>query len=193
MSENDSGYEPTKFAALHPILLEAQRVGALSGAPIELIISHALWFARAISDNAKSVVDLGSGAGVPGLIVALDRPDLELILVDRRSGRTDSLTRAVSALNLSARVKVVCAEIDALARDSNYAHRFDAAISRGLGPPNETLKLSTLLVKPGGVIVISEPPLSTQSRWVAKHVSDLGLEGPERVGAVAMFHVKQSD
>ena len=106
MSENDSGYEPTKFAALHPILLEAQRVGALSGAPIDQIISHALWFVRAISDNAKSVVDLGSGAGVPGLIVALDRPDLELVLVDRRSGRTDSLTRAVSALNLSARVKV---------------------------------------------------------------------------------------
>jgi len=82
MSENDSGYEPTKFAALHPILLEAQRVGALSGAPIEQIISHSLWFARAISDNAKSVVDLGSGAGVPGLIVALDRPDLELVLKD---------------------------------------------------------------------------------------------------------------
>jgi 16S rRNA (guanine527-N7)-methyltransferase len=186
-------FDTAKFAALEPVLSTAQKIGALSGAPIEQIISHALWFAQAIPSSAKRVIDLGSGAGVPGLIVAFDRPELELVLVDRRSGRTDSLIRSVLALKLGSRVSVKCSEIGDLVRDGKFFKQFDAAISRGLGPPLETLKLSRDLVKPGGVVVISEPPLTTQSRWNPDDVSSLGLEGPVRQGAVAVFHVKQSD
>jgi len=193
MTKNALSFDAAKFAALEPVLSAAQKIGALSGAPIEQIISHALWFAKAIPSSAKRVIDLGSGAGVPGLIVAFDRPELELVLVDRRSGRTDSLTRSVSALKLGSRVSVKCSEIGDLVRDGKFFKQFDAAISRGLGPPLETLKLSRDLVKPGGVVVISEPPLTTQSRWNPDDVSSLGLEGPVRQGAVAVFHVKQSD
>jgi 16S rRNA (guanine527-N7)-methyltransferase len=193
MTKNSLAYDASKFATLKPVLLAAQKIGALSGAPIEQIISHALWFSKAIPGSARRVIDLGSGAGVPGLIVALDRPELELVLVDRRSGRTDSLTRSVMALNLGNRISVKCSEIDDLARDNKFFKQFDAAISRGLGPPLETLRLSRDLVKTGGVVIISEPPPSTQSRWNPIDVLNLGLEGPSRHGAVAMFHVKQSD
>ena len=193
MTKNGPVYDVAKFAELEPVLLTAQKIGALSGAPIDQIISHALWFAKAIPSSAKRVIDLGSGAGVPGLIVAFDRPELELVLVDRRSGRTDSLTRSVLALNLGNRVSVKCSEIDDLIRDGKFYKQFDVAISRGLGPPLETLRLSRDLVKPGGVVIISEPPPTTQSRWNPDDVSSLGLEGPIRHGAVAMFHVKQSD
>ncbi len=191
MIKNALAFDAAKFAALEPILSVAQKIGALSGAPIGQIIGHALWFARAIPSSAKRVIDLGSGAGVPGLIVAFDRPDLELVLVDRRSGRTDLLTRSVLALSLDGRVSVKCSEIGDLALDSEFSKQFDAAISRGLGPPLETLRLSRDLVKPGGVVIISEPPPTTQSRWNPGEVSKLGLEGPVRQGAVAMFHVKQ--
>jgi 16S rRNA (guanine527-N7)-methyltransferase len=97
------------------------------------------------------------------------------------------------ALNLGNRISVKCSEIDDLARDNKFFKQFDAAISRGLGPPLETLRLSRDLVKTGGVVIISEPPPSTQSRWNPIDVLNLGLEGPSRHGAVAMFHVKQSD
>ena len=193
MTKNNLSFDAAKFKALEPVLSAAQKIGALSGAPIEQIISHALWFAKAIPSSAKRVIDLGSGAGVPGLIVAFDRPELELVLVDRRSGRTDSLTRSVLALNLGNRVSVKCSEIGDLVRDGKFFKHFDAAISRGLGPPLETLRLSRDLVKPGGVVIISEPPPTTQSRWNPKDVSSLGLQGPVRRGAVAMFHVKQSE
>ena len=193
MTENGPSYEPAKFAALEPVLRAAQKIGALSDTPIEQIISHALWFAQAIPDSAKRVIDLGSGAGVPGLIIAFERPELELVLVDRRSGRTDSLTRSVLALNLAGRVRVKCSEIADLARDSKFSKNFDAAISRGLGPPLETLRLSRDLVKVGGVVIISEPPPTAQSRWNPNQISMLDLEGPDRHGAVAVFHVKHSD
>ncbi|NDD00451.1 hypothetical protein EB083_06885, partial [bacterium] len=74
MTKNSLTYNPAKFAALEPVLRAAQRIGALSDAPVDQIITHALWFARAIPDTARRVVDLGSGAGVPGLIVAVERP-----------------------------------------------------------------------------------------------------------------------
>ncbi|MFM7827264.1 MAG: RsmG family class I SAM-dependent methyltransferase, partial [Acidimicrobiaceae bacterium] len=135
MTKNAISFDAAKFTALEPVLRAAQRIGALSGAPIEQIIGHALWFAKAIPREAKRVIDLGSGAGVPGLIVAFDRPELELVLVDRRSGRTDSLTRSVLALNLGNRVSVKCSEISDLVRDDKFFKQFDAAISRGLGPP----------------------------------------------------------
>ena len=192
MTKNSLNYESTKFGALVPILREAQKIGALSTTPIEQIISHALWFARALPDSTTRVIDLGSGAGVPGLIVAFERPELELVLVDRRSGRTDSLTRSVLSLNIANRVSVKCSEIATLIRDDKFSKQFDAAISRGLGPPMETLRLSRELVKTGGVVVISEPPPSTQSRWNPNEIAALGLEGPNRFGAVAMFHVKHS-
>ncbi len=192
MTKNGLAFDAAKFVALEPVLRAAQKIGALSGAPIDQIIGHALWFAKAIPSSAKRVIDLGSGAGVPGLIVAFERPELELVLVDRRSGRTDLLSRSVLALNLDSRVSVKCSEIDDLARDNKFFKQFDAAISRGLGPPLETLRLSRDLVKPGGVVIVSEPPPATQSRWNPSEVLSLGLEGPNRHGAVAMFHVKQS-
>lgn len=193
MTKNSLTYNPTKFAALEPVLRAAQRIGALSDAPVGQIITHALWFAKAIPDTARRVVDLGSGAGVPGLIVAFERPELELVLVDRRSGRTDSLTRSVLALGLAEHVEVKCSEIGDLTRDAKFYKQFDAAISRGLGPPLQTLRLSRDLVRTGGVIIISEPPPTTQSRWNPEEVADLGLSAPVRLGSVALFHVKHSD
>ena len=78
-----------------------------------------------------------------------------------------------------------------MTKDSTWAKHFDVAMSRGLGPPIQTLNLSRDLVKPGGTIIISEPPPDSDSRWDQQQVRALGLEGPSRIGAVAMFHVKQ--
>lgn len=182
-----------RLRVLERILREAQRTGALSTVPVSEIISHAQWFTKAIPATARLAVDLGSGAGVPGLIVAIQRPDLELVLVDRRASRTDNLLRAVIALNIADRVSVRCCEIQDMARDSTWVKHFDVVMSRGLGPAVKTLNLSRELVKPGGVIIISEPPQGSPSRWNAQQVSALGLEGPFALGAVAMFHVKHLD
>ena len=70
MTRNGLAFDAAKFVALEPVLRAAQKIGALSGAPIDQIIGHALWFAKAIPSSAKLVIDLGSGAVVPGLIVA---------------------------------------------------------------------------------------------------------------------------
>lgn len=59
-----------------------------------------------------SVIDVGSGAGLPGLVLAVARPDLSLVLVDAKERRTTFLTEVVAALRLGDRVAVVRARAE---------------------------------------------------------------------------------
>lgn len=175
---------------LERLLREAQRVGAISARPVEEVIDHAAQFAAALPTGARRVVDLGSGAGVPGLVVAVLRPDLHCVLVDRRATRTDALRRSVLALQIGDRVAVECRDVADLVQDPAWQGRFDAAMSRGFGPPSQTLRWSRVLVRSGGAVLVSEPPAGTPDRWDRAQVAALGLRGPERVGGVAVFHVE---
>ena len=168
-------------------------MGALSARPVEEVIDHAAQFATALPADAASVVDLGSGAGVPGLVVAVMRPDLRCTLVDRRASRTDALRRAVLALQVADRVAVECADVEELIRDGAWRGRYDAAISRGFGPPAQTLRWSRALVRDGGVVLVSEPPAGTPDRWEPALVQALGMRGPDRVGGIAVFHVEHPE
>ncbi len=181
---------PISHQGLLRILGEAQRIGALGSSPLFEIIRHASWFADAIPVGAREVVDLGSGAGVPGLIVAVTRPDLRVTLVDRRQKRVDALIRAIALLDKGDQVVVVCADVNKIRTELSWQGRFDAAISRGFGPPVQTLAWSAQLVRDGGVVVISEPPIETEDRWEGVDLSALGVIGPTRVGPLAMFHVE---
>ena len=70
--------------------------------------------AEALPDRAR-VADIGTGAGLPGVVLALVRPDLELVLVETLQRRCDFLAEAIAALRLKARVKVVRGRAEQLA------------------------------------------------------------------------------
>ena len=108
--------------------------------------------------SAGTVVDLGSGGGVPGLVIARARPDLRVVLVDRRSSRTDHLSRLVRRLGLDDRV----ARRQRRCHDpapGNVGRRRRGPWLRCAGPH-----------APGGgagrshrwAVVVSEPPRSTE-------------------------------
>src|SRR5689334_22055138 len=62
--------------------------------------------------NGSSVVDIGSGAGLQGIVLAVARPDLTVALVEPMARRTAFLSEAVEALELGARVRVVRARAE---------------------------------------------------------------------------------
>ena len=175
---------------LTSILQRAQAEGALGARPILEVIAHARSFVAALPDGVLSIMDLGSGAGIPGLVVALDRPLLQVTLVDRRAKRVDALRRAVTALGWGARVTVLEADADQLSRDPTWAKTQDAVVARGFAEPAVTLPIAGRLVRPGGWVVISEPPAEHGSRWDVEWVRSLGMGPPERRGAVVRFHVE---
>ncbi len=150
---------------LTEVLESAQRVGTLGDRPIPEVIDHARQFVAALADVSGRVVDIGTGAGVPGLVIAVDRPDLEVVLVDRRATRMDALRLGVAALGLEPRVTVLTADVDAMVRDSDHAGTYDAVVCRGFGPPESTAPLARGLLKNGGTLIVSEPPSPDPSRW----------------------------
>jgi 16S rRNA (guanine527-N7)-methyltransferase len=165
-------------AALVDALTDAQRLGFLGSRPIPEVIAHARGFVRALEARDRvvdSVLDLGSGGGVPGLIIASDLPSVRLTLLDRRAKRTDALERLVRRLGWQDRITVVCADVTIFTPDDP----FDAVVARGFGPPDFTLVQATRLVRHGGPIVISEPP--GVDRWDERLLTELGLrrvDGP---------------
>jgi 16S rRNA (guanine527-N7)-methyltransferase len=154
-------------------LRESQRRGFLGDRPIDAVIEHARAFTRGLNEieSNSSVVDLGAGGGVPGLVIAHDRIDLRITLLDRRTKRTDFLERMVRRLGWSDRVSVAAMDVDAFTVDRHHA--FDAAVARGFGPPSDTLARAVELVRPGGRVVISEPPVG--DRWDPVLLDRLGV------------------
>lgn len=115
------------------------------------------------------MLDLGSGGGIPGLVVAHDLPDLHVTLLDRRAKRTDFLERVVRRLGWGDRVSVICADVESFLPTDP----FDAVVARGFGPPEFTLSAAARLVRPGGPMVISEPPGA--DRWDEDLLIRLGV------------------
>lgn len=103
--------------------------------------------AEAVPPDA-SVADLGSGAGLPGLVLAIARSDLALTLVEPLERRTRFLLEVVDELGLD-RVEVVRGRAEAL-----HGERvFDVVTSRALAPLERLLVWSMPLVAPHGAMV----------------------------------------
>lgn len=174
------------------VLRESQRLGFLGARPVEQAAEHAAAFATALgplADGAR-LIDLGSGGGLPGLVLADLLPRCSILLVDRRQKRTDFLQRAVRRLG-HAHVRVREADVAGVAHEVEVGSEppFDVVTARGFGPPEVTIRLARrLIADDDGTIVISEPP--TGERWNKGVLTELGLES-ERVGPVRVFHVKR--
>ena len=93
-----------------------------------------------------SVMDVGSGAGLPGIVLAIVRPDLEMTLVDSMIRRTDFLDEAVDTLGLAARVRVMRARAE-----ERPGEPVDVVTARALAPLPLLLSLASPLLAPDGI------------------------------------------
>lgn len=166
-------------------LASSQRLGLLGDAPIDDIIEHATAFVDALVGVSGTVVDLGSGGGVPGLVIAEARADLWLVLVDRRSSCADHLRRLVGRLALGDRVTVLACDA---AQAPSMLDSVDAVVARGFAAPETTAAAGVRLLRDGGRLVISEPPPGTPERWRPAFLAGHGLHRvPHADARVAVF------
>ena len=108
---------------------------------------------------------------MPGLVIARARPDLRIVLIDRRSGRADHISRLIRRLGLADRVTVLAGDASHVVLDVPV----DAVTARGFGPPATTLLAAARLVRPGGTIVISEPPAAERGPLAATLLGRAGV------------------
>lgn len=98
--------------------------------------------------DGAAVADIGSGAGLPGLVLAIARPDLSVTLVEPLLRRSDFLSEVVGDLGLE-NVEVIRSRADAL----HGARGFDVVTSRAVAPLARLLEWSMPLVVPTGAVV----------------------------------------
>jgi len=138
-------------------------------------VRHSLLFALLVSTFSGMAVDLGSGGGLPGLVLAHHWPASSWVLLDGNLRRTEWLAGAVATLGMADRVQVRCQRAEEAGRDPSLRSRFDLVTARSFGPPAVTAECAAPLLAVGGVLVVSEPPGGDPDRWPAAGLDQLGL------------------
>lgn len=96
------------------------------------------------------VVDIGTGAGLPGIPLALARPDLRVDLVETLERRVVFLREAVEALGLTGRCRVVHGRAESVVDHCGDA---DVVTSRAVAPLHRLAGWSAPLLRPGGLLL----------------------------------------
>ncbi|MDP7068388.1 MAG: class I SAM-dependent methyltransferase [Acidimicrobiales bacterium] len=166
-------------AALVAALRRAQVLGHIGAGDIDNYIQHAQAHLQAAQPAQNSKwCDLGSGGGLPGLVVAAERPDLELTLLDRSVVRTQFLADALRDIGAEENVEVVTSDASELAHHPSYRALYDGVFSRSFGPPSVTVECAVALLSLGGRLVVSEPPEPAEDRWPTQPLRTMGLDHP---------------
>ena len=125
-------------------------VGSTAPEQLAAHIEDALGALPLLAGEAGPLVDVGSGAGLPGVPILLARTDLAGALLDSRAKRCAHLQQVVEATGLADRVCVVNARAEELAERDAYG----IAVARALAPPPVALELCLPLVRPGGACLL---------------------------------------
>ena len=119
---------------------------------------HTLDSLRAVPvvDGVDEAADLGSGAGLPGVVVAIALPRVRMLLIERRPQRAAFLELAVEELGLSNAAVVV-------GRVEDVPTEVDVALARAFAPIDEAWARAVGILRPGGRLVYfagagSDPP-----------------------------------
>lgn len=170
----------TEAGALLAVLDEGRRRGLVGPGPLDAQLAHALGFADAVGwsrerDARTYGLDLGSGGGLPGLVLAAWFPSTRWTLLDSRRRSGDFLSWAVDELSLQSRVAVKMARAEEVGREPGHRGAYGLVVARGFGPPAPTAECAAPLLEPGGRLVVSEPPERAGERWPRESLGQLGL------------------
>ena len=105
--------------------------------------------------GGKSLVDIGTGAGFPGLALKIARPDIRLTLLDSLDKRIGFLKRTCEMLGLE---DVECIHARAEEIPAGFREGFDAAASRAVARMNVLAELCLPYVREGGIFIAMKGP-----------------------------------
>jgi 16S rRNA (guanine527-N7)-methyltransferase len=127
-------------------------------------------------------MDLGSGGGIPGLVLAHLWPDREAVLLDSNERRTRFLSEVIDEQGWAPRVRVVVGRAETAGRVEALRGGFSLVVSRSFGAPPVTAECAAPFLCQGGLLIVSEPPAPhpkdriDDARWPQEGLALVGLE-----------------
>lgn len=142
----------------------------------DIITKHfidSLSIASYIPDTAK-VIDIGTGAGFPGIPLKILKKDLSITLLDSLNKRITFLEEVIRNLSLE-NIQAVHARAEELAHKEEYREQYDIAVSRAVAPMHTLLEYMLPYVKIGGkCICMKGPNLQEESKDLQNCLETLG-------------------
>ena len=186
-----SGHQLDRLVAYLRLLQQWRRHLNLTGLRdverlMEVLIVESLDFLRGgFLSPAARVLDLGTGAGVPGVTLAVCGPPLRLTLLDRSQKKITFLRRVVAHLDLR-ECQPEAASAEELARRLASDARFDAVVTRGVGRVSHLLSLAAPLLRPGGVLLLRKPADTPELREAESLLASDTWKDVRRIALPAM-------
>jgi 16S rRNA (guanine527-N7)-methyltransferase len=125
---------------------------------VRTLFLDSLLFLPLLPPPPAAIVDLGAGAGIPGLPLRLVEPRLALTLVEARRKRVSFLRVVCRELGLDDVVVKEGRAEELIEQDPTLPGSFDAVVSRAVGPVRLLVPVALRYLKPGGVFLASGPP-----------------------------------
>jgi len=112
-------------------------------------------------------LDLGAGAGIPGIPLAVALPSVDLTLLEVVSRKCDFLEAAVDAAGITARARVVCARSERYAADPPGREAAAVVLARAVAPLPVLVELAAPLLAPGGVLLACKTATAVRDEGAA--------------------------
>ena len=149
-----------KFFKYLELLVKWQKVQRLVGSSdpasiLDDLLLDSLLFVPILPSNVGRVMDLGSGAGLPGIPLGIVLPSTQVTLVESRQKRASFLSTAIRELGLRT-ARVVSSRAEDL--PSEFDRSFEAVVMRCAGRLETMMPLAARFVAPGGAVIASGPP-----------------------------------
>ncbi len=113
------------------------------------------WFA------GKRVIDIGTGAGIPGIVLKIALPELHITLVDSNQKRAKFVSEVVNALELD-NTKVINRRAEELAQQIDHREQYDLVLARAVARLNELAELTIPFANIGGTVILPKSRGSEQ-------------------------------
>jgi len=118
----------------------------------DLIEDSKLFFEHIDFVEGVKILDLGTGGGFPGIVIAIHHPEAKLVLMDSIQKKFNVVTDIVKKMNLT-NAETICTRAEELHNNLLYKQQFDFVVARSVAVLQDLCKWSKDLIKPGGKLI----------------------------------------
>ncbi len=167
---------------------ENEKTNLVGSADPEVILVHHILDSLSVALHLNGfggaqVIDVGSGAGLPGVPLAIALPDVRFTLMDASRKRTDFLRSFVEASGLE-NIEVARARAEEAGREPKWRDKFDSVVARAVAPLPTLIEYALPFLKTGGRLVAQRGPKAPEEVATAARAIKELRGGPAEVIAV---------